>query len=74
MTDGNVALILDIAGLVRVAHMVDTSIYQDTSHTAVKDQQPTKVEPDQEVFDAISAEVAEQVVCESATPAPVEVG
>jgi two-component system, chemotaxis family, sensor kinase CheA len=78
MSDGNVALILDIAGLVRVAHQVDTSVLTANEYKEVKVEEvpqvsAPKADHDQELFDAIAAEVADHVATESAIPAPVEV-
>ncbi len=73
MSDGNVALILDIAGLIRVAHMVDTTVYEEKEHLEVKAEVINKVESDHDVFDAIAAEVSDQAARNSAKPAPVEV-
>ncbi len=73
MSDGNVALILDIAGLVRVAHLVDTTVSPVLAPVEIKAEVVTESADDQDIMDAIAAEIAEQTSSESAIPAPVDV-
>ena len=76
MSDGNVALILDIAGIVRVAHSVDT-----TSHTksgpqasATLDGEIGQLAAEDQIAEAIEAEILEEAVETETNQDPAPIG
>jgi two-component system chemotaxis sensor kinase CheA len=77
MSDGNVALILDIAGIVRVAHAVDTTRHSNrgTGKAAASlDQGIVGGLTNQPVAEAVEADTVEEVTGIEADPVPTTVG